>query len=372
MSDERRIWLARPQLGEAELDEVRAVLASGILTQGPKVAELERMVAELIGVPHAFATTSATTGLHLSLVAAGVGAGDEVLVPDYTFPATANVVVQQGAVPVLVDIDLDTFAIDPDELQRRISPRTRAVIPVHPFGLPADMGAVAEIADRHGLFVIEDAACALGATIGSQRVGGIGRAGCFSFHPRKSITTGEGGMITTADDELAARIGLLRSHGGIREGGRFRFEAAGFNYRMSDILAAVGVAQLRRLDEHLAARRRVAGWYDRRLAGWDALRMPIVPDGRSHTYQSYVVLLDEAIDRDAVIGALAADGIETTIGTYALHAEPFFGRTYGLRPGDRPRSWRAMRSGLALPLHGGLAERDVELVVERLGAAIGS
>ena len=369
MTTERRIWLARPQLAGDEVDEIRSVLESGILTQGPRVAELERMVAELVGVPHAFAVTSATTALHLSLVAAGIGPGDEVLVPDFTFPATANVVVQQGAVPVLVDVTLDSFAIDPEGLERHVTPRTRAILPVHPFGLPAPMDAVLEVAREHDLAVIEDAACALGATDGGRQAGSMGLAGCFSFHPRKSITTGEGGMITTADPGLAERIGLLRSHGGVREGGRFRFEAAGFNYRMSDILAAVGVAQMRQLDAFLETRRRVARWYDERLAGSESLRIPVVPDGRTHTYQSYVVLLDEAIDRDRVIGALAGDGIETTIGTYALHAEPFFARTYGHRPGDRPRSWRAYRSGLSLPLHGGISEEDVELVVERLLAA---
>lgn len=372
MSSERRVWLARPRVGAEELEEVRAVLESGILTQGPKVAELERMVAELVGVPHAFATTSATTALHLALVAAGIGPGDEVLVPDFTFPATANVVVQQGATPVLVDVDLETFALDPGDLERRITPRSRAVMPVHPFGLSADMDAMAAIAERHGLAVIEDAACALGATIDGRQVGSIGLAGCFSFHPRKSITTGEGGMITTSDDDLAGHIGLLRSHGGVREGGRFRFEVAGFNYRMSDILAAVGVAQLRRLDEHLAARRALAAAYDERFAGWEALRTPVTPHGRTHTYQSYVVLLDEAVDRDGVIAALAADGIESTIGTYALHAEPFFARTYGLHAGHLRRSWRAVRSTLALPLHGALREAEVDEVVERLATAIGA
>ena len=370
MSDESRIWLARPQTGDDELSEVRAVLESGILTQGPKVAELERMVAELVGVPHAVATTSATTALHLSLAAIGIGPGDEVLVPDFTFPATANVVVQQGAVPVLVDVDLETFAIDVDDLERRITPRSRAVMPVHPFGLPADMGAVMGVAAARGLTVIEDAACSLGATIDGRQSGGIGGAGCFSFHPRKSITTGEGGMITTSDNELAARIGLLRSHGGVRQSGRFRFEAAGFNYRMSDILAAVGVAQLRRLDDFLAARRRVAGWYDGRLRDATGLRIPITPRGRTHTYQSYVVLLDERTDRDGVIAALAADGIETTLGTYALHAEPFFATAYGHRPGDRAVSWRAYRSTLALPLHAGVTESDVDVVTDRLLAAI--
>jgi perosamine synthetase len=370
VTGDRRIWLTRPQIGDAEIDEIREVFASGTLTQGPKVAEFERMIAEMVGATHAFAVTSATTALHLSLVALGIEPGDEVLVPDYTFPATANVVVQQGAVPILVDIDLETYAIDPGDLERRTTGRTRAVIPVHPFGLPADMDPVLELAERHGLAVIEDAACALGASYHGRQAGSMGLAGCFSFHPRKSITTGEGGMITTSDAELAARIGLLRSHGGMREGGRFTFEAAGFNYRMSDILAAVGIAQMRRLDDFLAARRRVAGWYDDRLTEWTSLRVPRTPSGLTHTYQTYVVLLDPAIDRDGIIAALAADGIETTIGTYALHAQPFFGRTYDLRPGDRPSSYRAFTGSLALPLHGGMREGEIDRVVDRLRDAI--
>ena len=370
MDAEIRIPLTRPLTDESEVAEVRAVLASGTLTQGPKVAQLERMVAELVGTPHAFATTSATTALHLSLVALGIGPGDEVLVPDFTFPATANVVVQQGATPVLVDIDLETFAVDAGELEAHVTDRTRAVMPVHPFGLPADMGPITELAARHGLAVVEDAACALGATWDGRPVGGLGTAGCFSFHPRKSITTGEGGMITTADDALADRIRLLRSHGGVREGGRFSFEAAGFNYRLSDILAAVGVAQLRKLDTFLAGRRRVAGWYDAALAGVAGIRTPVTPPDRTHTYQSYVVLLDPAIDRDAVIAALRADGIETTLGTYALHAQPFFQRAYGHRPGDLPRSHRAYTASLALPLHGQMTEDEVGTVVDALGRAI--
>lgn len=372
MGTERRIWLARPYTDEAEIDEVRAVLASGYLTQGPKVAEFEALIAERVGARHAFAVTSATTALHLSLVALGIGPGDEVLVPDFTFPATANVVVQQGAVPVLVEIDLDTFGVNAADLERKITARTRAIMPVHAFGLSADMGSVMEIADRHGLAVIEDAACALGASYRGRPCGSIGTAGCFSFHPRKSITTGEGGMIITGDDALAARITLLRSHGGIRERGRFSFEAAGFNYRLSDILAAVGVAQVRKLDKLLDARRRVAGWYDRALAGTSGLRLPVVPEWGEHTYQSYVVLLDPALDRDAVIEQLRGEGVESTLGTYALHAQPYFSRTLRMRPGDLPNSFRAFTSSLALPLHAGLEQGDVDYVAERLRSAIGA
>jgi dTDP-4-amino-4,6-dideoxygalactose transaminase len=369
---ERRIWLARPQTDEAEIEEIRGVMQSGYLTQGPKVAEFERLIAERIGAPHTFATTSATTALHLTLAALGLGPGDEVLVPDFTFPATANVVVQQGATPILVDIDLATFAMDPDDLASKVTSRSRAVMPVHPFGLPADMDPILGVAAASGLAVIEDAACALGAEYHGRPVGSIGMAGCFSFHPRKSITTGEGGMIATADDGLAERIRLLRSHGGIRQGGRFVFEDAGFNYRLSDILAAVGVAQLRKLDEMLRVRRGAAARYDRALAGEAGVVIPTTPPGLTHTYQTYAVLLDAQIDRDAVIARLASEGIETTLGTYALHAQPFFARSFGCAPGDLPNSYRAFMSSLALPLHAGIGAGQVAEVVDALKAAIRS
>jgi dTDP-4-amino-4,6-dideoxygalactose transaminase len=323
-------------------------------------------------VAHAFATTSATTALHLSLVALGIEPGDEVLVPDFTFPATANVVVQQGAVPVLVDVDLETFAIDPADLARKVTANTRAVIPVHPFGLPADMDPILALAEERGFAVVEDAACALGAEYRGRQVGSLGVAASFSFHPRKSITTGEGGMITTSSEPLAERIRLLRSHGGVRTGGRFVFEAAGFNYRMSDILAAVGVAQMGKLDAMLRARRAVVALYDRALGDTPGVRLPSCPTGSTHTYQSYVVLLDAAIDRDAVIAHLAAMGIETTLGTYALHAQPFFMRSYGWSAGDLPTSYRAFASSLALPLHAGIGSSEVDEVADALKAAIGS
>ncbi len=372
MAAERRVWLARPQTDEAELAEIREVLASGWLTQGPKVAEFESKVAERVGVPHAVAVTSATTALHLSLAALGIGPGDEVLVPDFTFPATANVVVQQRATPILVDIDLETFAVDSVDLAAKITPQSRAVIPVHPFGLPADMDPIMELAAAHGLAVIEDAACALGAEYSGRQAGSIGLAGCFSFHPRKSITTGEGGMITTSDAAYAERIGLLRNHGGRRSGGRYVFEEAGFNYRLSDILAAVGVAQMRKLDLMLEARRRVAVWYDEALddAGLEWVRRPQVPAGRRHTYQSYVVLLDPQVDRDGIIAHLAGAGIEATLGTYALHAQPFFARTFGFAPGDIPNSFRAFTGTLSLPLHPGIRADEVALVVSQLTSAM--
>lgn len=363
---ESRIRLALPYTDQDELDEVAAVLASGNLTQGPKVQELEQGVARLVGAEHAFATTSATTALHLSLAALGIGPGDEVIVPDFTFPATANVVVQLGARPVLVDVDPRTYAMQPEELRRHITPRTRAIMPVHPFGLSADMDALRSEVEPRGIPIIEDAACALATTYHGVPVGGLGRAGCFSFHPRKSITTGEGGMIVTNDGDLADRVAVLRNHGGRRSAGRYRFEDAGFNYRLSDILAAVGVAQLRKLDWIVARRREIAALYDAGLGDLSGVTPPWQPPWGGHVYQSYVVRLDGAIDRDAVIRGMAERGIETTLGTYALHAEPYFVRALGHQPGDLTNSWEAYRTTLTLPLFPQMSAATVEHVIQTL------
>jgi dTDP-4-amino-4,6-dideoxygalactose transaminase len=367
---ESPIRLALPYTDEDELGEVAAVLSSGYLTQGPKVRELEQAVGRLVGAEHAIATTSATTALHLSLAALGISRGDEVIVPDFTFPATANVVVQLGARPVLVDVDPRTYAMEPEQLERHISPRTRAIMPVHPFGLSADMDGLRTEADRRGIPIVEDAACALATTYRGVPVGAIGRAGCYSFHPRKSITTGEGGMIVTNDGDLADRISVLRNHGGRRSSGRYRFEDAGFNYRLSDILAAVGVAQLRKLDWIIARRRELAALYDAALADLSGVTPPWQPPWGGHVYQSYVTRLDGSIDRDAVIRALAERGIETTLGTYALHAEPFFVRALGHAPGDLTNSWDAYRTTLTLPLFPQMTVAMVERVVQALAEVL--
>jgi perosamine synthetase len=361
-----RVPLALPLTDEAELEEVRKVLESGWLTQGPKVTEFERAVAERIGVAHAFATSSCTTGLHLALAALDVGAGDEVLVPDFTFPATANVVIQQGATPVLVDVEPGTYNVDAARLERHLTERTRAVMPVHLFGLSADMAPVREFAREHGLVVIEDAACALGATYAGEACGAMGDVGCFSFHPRKVITTGEGGMVVTDRDDVAERLALLRSHGGVRGDGRFTFEAAGYNYRLSDVHAAIGIAQMRRLDDMLAARRALAGRLRESLDGIPGIEPPVVPEWDGHVYQAFVAMLDEGVDRDAAIAGLRERGIESTIGTYALHAQPFFAR---LRKPGAPElsvSLAAFRRSLALPLYPSMGEAEVDRVLAAL------
>lgn len=364
------IPLARPLMGEEELEEVRAVLESGQLSQGPKVAEFEAMVAEVTGARYAFATSSCTTALHLSLVALGIGPGDEVLVPDFTFPATANVVVQQGAVPVLVDIDLQTYNVDPADLARRVTARTRAVIPVDLFGLAADMDPVTRVAAEHGLVVVEDAACSLGATYYDRPCGVLGDVGCFSFHPRKVVTTGEGGMVVTNRDDLADRLRLLRSHGGVRRDDRFTFEDAGFNYRLSDVQAALGTVQMRRLPELVGNRRRLAARLRAELAEVRTFTVPPEPVWGGHVYQSFVGLVDAGVDRDAVIAGLRARGLEATLGTYALHAQPFFARTFGYQPGALPRSYAASLRSVALPLFPQMTDADVDAVVEGVRAVL--
>ncbi len=359
-----------PFIDEDEIAEIRKVLATGYLTQGAKTVELEQAVARLTQRKHAFAMSSCTTALHLSLVALGIDAGDEVLVADFTFPATANVVVQQRAIPVLVDIDLATFTMDPEDFRAKITCRSKAVIPVHAFGCSADMDPILDIARDNGLAVIEDAACAIGATYKDRPCGGMGDLGCFSFHPRKVITTGEGGAIVTEDPGLADRIQLLRNHGGVRTGYWYRYEAAGFNYRLSDVLAALGVAQMRKLEGLNALKRALATRLRERLADIPGVLPPMDPPWGGHIYQSFVILLDEGLDRDQIVEELRKRDIEATLGTYAVHAQPFFQREFGYKPGDLPGSAAAFSRSLALPFYAQLTEDDLDLIALSVRAAV--
>ncbi len=362
--------LTVPSLGDEELAAVAEVLASGMLTQGAKARALEDAVREVTGTSHAAAVSSATTGLHLALVALGVGAGDEVVMPAFSFPATANVVVQQDATPVFVDIEPDTFNLDPGLLEAAITSRTAAIMPVHAFGLCADMDPIVEVAERHGVPVLEDAACALGGSYRGRAVGSLGTAGVFSFHPRKIVTTAEGGMVTTDSEELAARIDVLRTHGGVRRELYLEFVDAGFNYRLSDVHAAIGVAQMRKLSGILEDRRRLAAGLTERLRELGGVRPPSAPDGIEHTYQSYVVTLDDDIDRDQVIRQMRDLGVETTLGTYGMHLQPYYVSRLGEQADRLPHATRAHRQALTLPLYPGLTPADLDLIVESLTRSV--
>jgi len=362
--------LMRPSLGDQELSAVAAVLASENLTQGPVAAEFAQLVSSFVGSQNGLATSSCTTALHLALVGLGIEPGDEVIVPDFTFPATANVVIQQGAVPVLVDIDPVTYTIDPKQIEQALTSKTKLIMPVHTFGLCADMQAVNEIAKKYELPVLEDAACALGSTQNGKHAGTLGDVAAFSFHPRKIITTGEGGMLTTDNQDLFERLRLLGSHGGVRVGNRFVFEDAGFNYRMSDINAAIGVVQMSKLVGIIDYRRKLACWYSERLKGFNWVQLPVEPENYFHTFQSYVVNLESHIDRDCVIENLRDSGIEATIGTYSLQSQPYFIRRFGDLSHTVPHSISSFNKTITLPLHSQLDESEVNRVVVALENAV--
>lgn len=360
------IRLMKPDLKFEELEGLKEVVDSGFLTNGVKVAEFEHKIAEYVGTKYAIATTSATTALHLSLVILDIGQGDEVLVADFTFPATANVVVQQGAKPVLMDINLDSYTIDPNKLEEKITSKTKAIMPVHAFGQSVDMDPIMAIAQKHGLLVIEDAACALGTTYKGKKCGGIGDAGCFSFHPRKAITTGEGGMLVTNSKEVEEKAKILRNHGGVFKDNQYLFEFAGFNYRMTEIQALMGLAQFKRMESIIEKRIFLAKAYEQKLKRVPHVTTPVAKDWGRHVFQSYVVLLSDEVDRNKLIISMKESGIETTLGTYALHAQPYFIRTYGYKKGDLPNSYKAYNQALTLPMFTEMTEEEINLVVDLL------
>ncbi len=342
------IRLARPETGAEELAGVASVLESGMLTQGPVVAELERELAGACETRHAFAVSSGTAALHLAVHALGLSPGDEVLVPAYTFPATANVVALSGLKPVLVDVDPVTMNLDPEKLT--VGPRTKAILAVHLFGRPC---RIEELPD---LPVLEDAAGALGARRRGRACGSLGLAACISFHPRKIVTTGEGGAVTTNDDRVAAAIAQFRNHGwrSLADGD---MPGPGLNYRLSDILAAVGLPQLRRLDELVGARTALAGAYAERLATLP-VTLPEADDGDVHGWQAYVIQVER---RDEVLAGLRAQAIEAQIGTFALRLLHAYS-DQGFFPGAE----HAYEHALALPFHSRLSESDLDRVAEAL------
>ncbi|MEO5632909.1 DegT/DnrJ/EryC1/StrS family aminotransferase [Gaiella sp.] len=348
------IRLARPDVGEAELAAVAEVVATGMLTMGPKVGELECALAGACGTADAVAVSSGTAALHLAMMALGIGPGDEVIVPAYTFPATANAVELCGGKAVIVDVDPDTFNLDIGLVAAALTQQTRAVIPVHLFGRPVPWEELKGVVPDD-VALVEDAAGALGARYRGTLCGSLGIMGCLSFHPRKIVTTGEGGAVTTSDPELADAIRRFRHHG-IVTSGDYDIPEPGLNYRMPDLLCAIGIPQVARLDELLAARERVAGWYTERLE--HLVLTPRAADGDRHGWQAYVVQLDR---RDEALTALRAEGIEVQIGTYALHHLGAY-REQGPFPGAD----RAFARALALPFATAMTEADCDRVAEAL------
>jgi perosamine synthetase len=348
------IRLAWPDVGADEAAAVAEVLESGQLTMGPKVGEFETELARACGVEHAVAVSSGTAALHLAVLALGIGEGDEVLVPAYTFPATANVVALAGARPVLVDVDPRTMNLDVGKAYEAVTERTRALLAVHLFGRPLDWEEL-QNAVPPDVHLVEDAAGALGARWRGMPCGGLGEVACLSFHPRKIVSTGEGGAITTGSDELADAVRRMRHHG-IAPHGDFDIPAPGLNYRLSDVLCAIGLVQLRRLDELWEARRALAKAYEERLAG--VVETPRAERGDRHGWQAYVVQLDR---RDEALAALREARIEAQIGTYALHRLTAY-RDQGVFPGADSCYERA----LALPFHSRLTESDLDRVAEVL------
>jgi perosamine synthetase len=358
----RTIRIAQPLIGAAEEAAVLAVLRSGQLAQGRVVAEFEERFAALCGVPHAIATTSGTTALHLALLAHGIGPGDEVITTAFSFVASANAALHVGARPVFADIDPETLTLDPGDVEAHITPRTRAIIPVHLYGNPAALDRLRGICERYDLALIEDACQAHGATFGGRAVGTFG-TGCFSFYPTKNVTSGEGGMITTADPELAERLRLLRAHGSPR---RYYHTMLGYNFRLSDLHAAIGLAQLAHLEEWTERRRWNAAALMRLLDGQPLAFQRVLPGAR-HVYHQCTIRI--AHGRDAVAAYLQERGIETaTYYPLPIHQQPLY-RDLGYRDA-LPHTERAAREVLSVPVHPALLDADLKRVARGLRGAL--
>ena len=388
-----RIPISKPSFDERDREAIVRSLESGWVVQGPLVREFEAKVAAFADVPFAAATTSCTTALQVCMAALGLKPGDEVIVPSFTWIATPNVVEHMGAQVVFCDVDLATFNINTDQLASLVGPNTVGVIPVHLFGLCADIERIVEVADRHGLWVVEDAACALGSRVHGRHAGDFGQLGCFSFHPRKAVTTGEGGLITTRDAGLDKRVRSLRDHGAsVSDHSRHvtagsyllpDYEVLGYNFRMTDIQAALGSAQMDRAASILAARRRQAQMYDERLSTLEWLDTPVCPDGWEHSYQSYVCLfrpdaialstVDQLSElRGRVMARLEEQGIATRQGTHAPPFTHYYRGKYGFKPQDLPNAYIAERLSLSLPLYAELAEAQIDEICTALRGAVGA
>lgn len=375
-SDKYNMKLTTPIFDKTELENIKDCLDSGWVTQGPFVARFEKQIASEHKVKYAIATTSCTAALHLSVIALGIKPGDEVIVPAFTWITSASCVEYVGAKVIFSDVDPDTYNIDPDALLSKITDKTKAIIVVHLFGFPAPMDEIMKIARDNSLMVIEDAACAIGASYKGKMVGNIGNIGCFSFHPRKIITTGEGGAITTDSETLAKLVTSLRNHGstGISVSSHeitgpwsmAEFPNLGFNYRMSDIQASIGVAQMGKLKELVKERRRLAEIYNELLCNNKKIRTPRKSEG--HTYQSYVIKLADVVGkkRNMVMSGLENKGIETRPGTHAVHRLTYYRNKYNIKANEYPNASNCEDTTITLPLYPNMKEVEQNYVVNAL------
>ncbi len=366
------IKLSSPDIRPDDIERAVEVLKSGNLVQGREVAALEDALGAFTSIPACAVVSSGTAALHLALIALGVERGDAVIVPSFTFPATANVVENIGAEVILCDVDERSYVMTPEGLEATLGgnrgKNIKAVIVVHEFGYPAQIEAIARTARKNGLKLIEDAACALGTSADGRHPGYFGDAACFSFHPRKAITTGEGGAVLSTDKAIVERIKALRNHGIVYNNGKMDFVAAGLNYRMTDFQAALALGQLERFHDELRSRSCLAGQYFSRLDGCPRLFLPRNAVG--HSWQSFMVVLDDRVDRDSIIGSMGQRGVQVNLGAQALNCLTYFHGKYGVADVDCPAATRLYRSGLALPLYGNLTEKDVDFICASLKETI--
>lgn len=361
----------QPLIGEDEINEVVDILKSGWLTMGPKTIEFENLIAEYTGAKHAIAVNSCTAALHLSLIALGVRKGDEVITTPFTFASTGNVIIHVGAKPVFVDIDRKTYNINPERIKETITPKTKAIVPVHYAGQPCDMKAIMEIAKDHNLFIVEDAAHAIGAEYENKKIGTFGTTTCFSFYVTKNITTGEGGAITINDEELADKLRILRLHGMSKDAwkrysdkGSWYYEIAdcGWKYNMTDIQAALGIHQIKKLDRFTEIRRKYARVYNEELGKINGIIIPYEKPNVKHVYHLYPILL-EGYNRDEFIIKMQEKGVGCSVHFIPLHIHPYYKKTFGFKRGDFPNAEWVYEREVSLPLYPKMTKEDLKYVV---------
>lgn len=365
------IKLTVPDIGQEELDEVKKVFDSKYLVQGNKVEEFENQIKGYLNVKNAIAVSSGTAALHLAVLAMEVKAGQEVIVPNFTFPATSNVVEIVGATTKFVDITLDGLCIDVEKIESMITDKTKVIIPVHEFGQSADMNKIMNLAKKYNLKIIEDAACALGAEYRGEKVGTIGDIGCYSLHPRKAITTGEGGIVVTNNDELAEKIRILRNHGLSYVQGKPNFVTAGLNYRMTNIQGAIATVQMKKLEAINHKRIEIAKQYNELLKNVNGITLPEEKSYGKHVWQTYHILLNKKYNRDKLIEKLNRKDIETNFGAYAVHRETYYMDKYKYSDYEFFNSIYAHKYGMALPMYGGLKHNEISYICNNLKKVLG-